>query len=128
MYVSPEKYSHLIGTPYEEKDCWGIAVDFYKAVFDIELKSYYSEVPVSRDIAKNIIYSNMGDFKKVSEAEIQFGDIILIRLYGIESHIGIFVGDQKMLHTTLHSGCVIERITRWENLITGFYRVDSSEK
>lgn len=115
-------YKSLIGTPYSDKDCWGIVVEFYKLALNIELKSYYSEVPGDRDIAKSLIYSNIGDFEEVKD-DFKFGDIILIELYGVISHIAVYLGDETMLHSTLHSGCVIERVSRWKHLIRGFYRI-----
>ena len=54
-------YSELIGIPYDKLDCWGIALEFYRKVFNIELKRYYDEVPNNRDIAKNLIYHNLSN-------------------------------------------------------------------
>lgn len=122
-----DSFKELIGTPYIEKDCWGIVVEFYKIVMGIDLKRYYDDIPSNRDIAKNLIYSNMGDFLKIEEKDAKFGDIILIKLYGVESHISVYLGEGKMLHSTLHSGCVIESISRWKNLIVGYYRVDKND-
>ncbi len=114
-------YAGLIGIPYERIDCWGIALEFYKRVFNIELKRYYDEVPNNRDIAKNLIYHNKGDFIEVSEPE--FGDIILIKLYGVESHIAIYIGGGKILHSYKNVGCHIDNIKKWNKLIVGYYRV-----
>lgn len=116
---SPD-FSKLIGVPYEKLDCWGIVVEFYKIVFNKTLKSYYDEVPKSRDIARSLVYSSMKDFEEVTDRK--FGDIILIKLYGVESHIAVYLGSGKILHTSEHSGCIIENIARWEKLIVGFYR------
>lgn len=116
-----QDYSNLIGTPYSEKDCWGIVCDFYRLVFNIELKQYYEIVPESRDIAKSIVYDSMKDFKQVEERK--FGDLLLIKLFGVESHIAVYLGEGRMLHTSKHSGCLIERTSRWEKLIVGVYRV-----
>jgi cell wall-associated NlpC family hydrolase len=122
---STQDYSKLLGTPYRDKDCWGIVVEFYKIVFNYDLKSYYDEIPTNRDIAKSLIYSSMGDFVSVDEKDILFGDILLIKLYGVESHIAVYLGEEKMLHSTLHSGCVIERTPKWKHLIVGYYRVNN---
>lgn len=111
----------LIGTPYDSLDCWGVAREFYRIVFNVHLKNYYEVIPETRDIAKGIVYDSMKDFVEVSDR--QFGDLILIRLYGVESHIAVYLGEGKILHTSKHSGCLIERIARWEKLIVGFYRV-----
>lgn len=114
-------FRHLIGIPYKEKDCWGVVTQFYKDVFSIELKSYYTDIPETKDIAKNIIYSSKGDFQLVENRK--FGDIFLIKLLGVECHIAVYIGDGMVLHTTEHSGCVIERVSRWEKRIVGTYRV-----
>lgn len=116
-------YSKLLGTPYSDKDCWGIVVEFYKVVFDIELNRYYQDIPTSRDNVKNLIYSNMGDFTQVEEKDKQLGDVMVIKVFGVESHIAVYLGDDSMLHTTIHSGCVIDRVLRWKHLIVGYYRV-----
>lgn len=99
-------------------------MEFYKRVFNVALKRYYDEIPQNRDIAKSLIYSSMGDFTSVEEKDLQFGDLILIKMQGVESHIAVYLGDGRMLHTTIHSGCVIDRIHRWKHLIVGYYRVD----
>jgi cell wall-associated NlpC family hydrolase len=122
--TTSQDFSKLIGTPYKEKDCWGIVVEFYRVALGIELNSYYQDIPKDRDIAKNLIYSSMGDFTLVEAKEAKFGDILLIKLMGVESHIAVYVGEGKMLHSTLHSGCVIESVSRWKHLIVGYYRVN----
>lgn len=123
--ISTLEFSDLIGIPYSEKDCWGIAVEFYSKVFKIQLKNYYEQVPESRDIAKDIVYSSVEDFKEVTVP--LFGDLILIKLHGVESHIAIYLGEGRMLHTTIHSGCVIDRLKRWEKLVVGYYRVRTND-
>lgn len=120
LQKTSQDYSKLIGIPYSEKDCWGIVCDFYKIVFNVTLKQYYETVPETRDIAKGIVYDSMKDFVEVSDRK--FGDLLLIKLFGVESHIAVYLGNGTMLHTSKHSGCLIERINRWEKLIVGIYR------
>lgn len=115
-------FSKLIGTPYETLDCWGIVREFYKIVYGLELKQYYGEIPETRDMARNIVYASMKDFEEIKTGK-QFGDILLIKLFGIESHIAVYLGNGTMLHTSKHSGCLIEKMTRWEKLVVGIYRV-----
>lgn len=115
-------YAKLIGIPYEVLDCWGIVKEFYKLVFDIELKRYYDEIPNNRSTARDLVYTNMGDFAVV-EGKPAFGDIMLIRLAGIESHIAVYIGGGKMLHTQKKVGCHIDSVKRWEKLIVNYYRV-----
>jgi len=63
----------------------------------------------------------MKDFKEVTDRK--FGDILLIKLFGVESHIAVYLGNGFILHTSKHSGCLVERVARWEKLIVGTYRV-----
>lgn len=123
MEYQLKNYSNLLGIPYKEKDCWGIVVDFYRLVFNSELNRYYEAIPENRVEAKNLIYSSMGDFTKVDSEDKKFGDILLIKIFGVESHIAVYLGEGRILHTTSHSGCVIDRVDRWKHLIVGYYRV-----
>ena len=123
--LSTRAYSKLIGTPYSTLDCWGVVLEFYRLVFNVELKPYYEQIPETRDIAKRIVYDSMKDFIEVSERE--FGDILLIKLFGVESHIAVYLGNGTMLHTSKHSGCLIDKISRWEKLIVGTYRMRQND-
>jgi cell wall-associated NlpC family hydrolase len=120
LLKTSQDYSKLIGIPYETLDCWGIVREFYKIVFNIELRAYYEIVPKTREEAKEIVYNSMADFVEVKDRE--FGDIFLIKMFGVESHIAVYLGNGTMLHTSKHSGCLIEKVTRWEKLIVGTYR------
>lgn len=116
-----QDYSRLIGIPYIQSDCWSITREFYRIVFNIDLKHYYDSPPNDLRVANNLIYSSLGDFEKTSFRG--FGDIILIKIGGIESHIAVYLGGGKMLHTSKNTGSVIENTTRWEKSITGYYRI-----
>jgi len=115
-------YSNLIGIPYEEKNCWDICRDFYLEILGVELKSYFDGVEVpSKEITNSLIYTNLGDFIRV-EGPI-FGDLVLMRIFGIDSHIGIYIGGGKLLHTSKATGSHIDRVSRLGKLITGYYRL-----
>jgi cell wall-associated NlpC family hydrolase len=95
-------------------------VDFYKQVFNVELAPYYSEVPESRGMAQAMVYSARKDFIKVEKPE--FGDILLMKMLGFESHIGVYLGSGKILHTQVKTGCVIDSYHKWEKILIGVYR------
>lgn len=115
----------LIGTPYEVLDCFGVARNFYSIALSIELKHYYDEVPKTREESNNLIYSSMGDFIKVDNP--QLGDLILMKMFGIESHIAVYLGEGKILHTQHVTGCVVADIEKYKKVITGFYRVNKND-
>ena len=114
-------FSKLVGVPYADKNCWDIAVEFYKDVLGHDLSSYYSGSTPPREVTKNLIFTNRGEFERVEIP--QFGDIVILKLFGIECHIAVFVGRGKMLHTTRTSGSIVDRIDKWKHLVVGYYRV-----
>lgn len=119
-----EKFQHLIGIPYDDMDCFSLAKRFYKDVLGKELKHYFDSVPEDRVKIKNLIYTNVGDFKKTDDPK--FGDLILLRIKGLESHIAVNLDSARMLHTMKPTGSVIDRKSRWETLIVGYYTLGGS--
>lgn len=118
-------FHSLIGIDYEKLNCWDLAEVFYERVFEIEVKHYFDEAPEDKSEIKSLIFSNIGDFTKVDSPE--FGDLILINVHGIESHIAIYVGDGMFLHTTKGTGSCLDRIERWVKTISGYYRLEISK-
>jgi cell wall-associated NlpC family hydrolase len=109
----------FVGIPYNKKDCFNLAKYFYKEEFNIELKHYFDDLPKNRNEMCSLIYTHKGDFKKIKSPE--YGDLILLKIRGVESHIAIFVGEGLMLHTTEKTGSVIDRLSRWANMVSGYY-------
>ena len=118
--MSSKDFSELIGVSYEEMNCWDLTRSFYKKVFGLDLKHYYSDTPQDRDETQGLIYTNKGDFVRV-ESPV-FGDIILISVLGLESHIAVYVGDGMLLHTGKRKGSVIDRLSHWDKVVVGYYR------
>lgn len=119
-------FSKVIGVDYKEKDCWGIVKTFYLEIFGIELDfvTYNRDFDLDSDewaaTTETLITANKGKFTQVFKP--QMGDIVLIRLYGIPAHLGIYLDEQTMLHTSEKTGCIIDRLSKWEKRIEGFYR------
>lgn len=121
----------LIGLPYSSFDCWDIVKLFYKKVYskDLDLGLNYAP-PKLRDtnhkewavFSKDLINSNKHNFKKVNNP--QFGDIVLLNIFGISAHLGIYINEKQILHTSSATGCMIDRLDRWKKRIDGYYRID----
>lgn len=114
-------FSHLIGIPYEKKHCWDLAADFYLGWKDIGLRHIFDGPNPGRSETQGLIYSNVGEFVEVDNPE--FGDLIVLRVFGIESHIAVYVGNGKMLHTSKRLGSVLDSVAKWRRTIVGFYRM-----
>ena len=124
-----------IGIPYLKNgrnknkglDCWGLVRLVLSEQFDLNLPSYeviydeednFSELPTLIDMNKELIKN-----KKVLTPEI--GDIVLVRTRGLLSHIGLYVGDDFVLHIERHKNSIIEKLSspRINKRIEGYYRV-----
>lgn len=114
-----------IGIPYEKTNCFGLIKKFYKDQFGVELKDYFDGVPPEGQDAQNLIVSSKGDFAQVQSP--QFGDVVVIRLYGLESHVGVCLDDRQFLHSIKNTGSVIEPLKKYSRLIAGYYRLLGGE-
>lgn len=115
-------FSDFVGIPYEVMNCWDIAVKFYSDILGVSLRDRYSgKAPEDYSVVENLIYTNKGDFEKVDTPE--FGDIVLIQMHGYECHIGIFLGDNQLLHTMIPTGSIVDRLSKWGTRILGYYRI-----
>ncbi len=119
-----KSFNHLIGIPYSKADCFKLCKLFYQDVLNIQLKDYFESLPTDRVQMKNLIYTNVGDFRKTDSPK--FGDLILLRIKGLESHIAINLDNSTMLHTMTNTGSVIDRKSRWGTLIVGYYTLDKA--
>lgn len=120
--TSQDCFKEIIGTPYDLLDCWGVAINFYKLVYDYDLPQYYASAPNNTSVSNQLILSNMDDFSETNNPE--FGDLVLINLLGMPSHVAVYLSSKKMLHTSRVTGCMIDNIKRWEKKIVGYYKVE----
>lgn len=109
-----------IGRSYSEYNCFDLVKEFYADHFRLELKHYFEGPVPSRQEAESLIVSNKGDFEKVDVPT--FGDIVIIRLYGLECHVGVCVGNGKFLHSARNIGSLLDRLERYHKMIAGYYR------
>ena len=117
--TSLEFLSKLIGIPYKEKDCWDIIKLFYKYAYDVDL-SEFDIVPQDREGNANQINKKSILFKEIEEPCL--GDIILFRVLGHNSHVGVYLSKRHFLHTLSKTGCIIDQLSTWKRRIKGIYR------
>ena len=110
----------LIGLPYDDYDCWGIVREFYKRHFKTDLEQYLYKDPNNHKEISKLIIKESPNYRKVLNP--RFGDIILMRLYGLPAHLGIYIDENKILHTTDKTGSIVDSFQYWEKRILGFYR------
>jgi len=120
-----------IGIPYlyggssrEGADCWGLVRLVQREVFGREIDDYphgggtLAKLSAEVQDAKPLVpVDKTGDPKP--------GDLVLLRIFGFPTHVGVVVGDGAMLHTLGKHAAVLEQYDglRWSERIEGFYRV-----
>lgn len=115
------KLRKYIGRRYEDYNCFDLVKEFYKDHYDLELKNYFEGGPVpSRQDVESLVITNKGDFVKVGKPE--FGDIVIIKLYGLECHMGVYIEGGKFLHSARNIGSLLDRSERYHKMIAGYYR------
>lgn len=119
-------YSNLIGVPYAKMNCWELCQKFYKQVFGMELQDYFDPTYTEdKNYVNGLIRANDKDFIRVKKPE--FGDLITMRIRGVECHVVVYLGRGLILHTSKTTGSVIDRLARWNTMIVGFYTVEKGQ-
>ena len=124
-------YKDIVGTKYklhgrtleEGLDCWGVVLMLYK------------------DDGINLpdpVYGTTGDFPQVADKlgslnsifkKIEYPTekcIIMIKVHGLNSHCGVYIGDGYFIHSTFSQGVVIEPVYRYKKRIEGYYKVSDN--
>ena len=122
-----EKY---IGIPYVQKgrdengvDCWGLVRLVYKNELDINLPSFSAEYETSDNERLEELFAQYKEGWESTDAP-EAGDVVIFRIFGYESHIGVCIGDNKFLHVREARDAVIESLDnpKWSKRITGFFK------
>lgn len=110
-----------VGRDYEKYNCFDLVKEFYQNELGLTLSNYFEgEVVPNRKEIECLIKTNKGDFERVDVP--QFGDIVVINLYGYSSHIGVCLDRIKFLHSMKKVGSCLDTLQRYSKMIEGFYR------
>ena len=122
-----------IGLPFVEHgrsiyglDCWGLVRLVMFEKFNLVLPDYskeYSNTYSKSEISALIKRENV-KWHEIHAGKEKLGDIIVLRMRGEPMHIGLVLGDSRMLHIERHVNSAIEPYNnnRWKDRIVGFYR------
>jgi len=130
MNVDTEQF---VGLPYVDRgrslngvDCWGLVVLVY-AAHGIELPSYdqYADVGIhERAELARIIDGHRETWTDIPHGAERALDIVLLRVVGHPSHVGVVVRPGLMLHVSRGSLSCVERYAsaRWRSRVAGLHR------
>lgn len=124
-------WNDYVGIPYDLRgrdrsgiDCWGLVRLVYKEQFNIDLPSFSEkyEDDSNSDQFQELLATQREGWVNVQDPKV--GDVVLMRVLGLESHIGIYIGEGKFLHAKRDTNAVIESLDslRWKKRVIGFYR------
>lgn len=117
------------GRDFDGADCWGVAILFYKEYFGIDLPSFRNEYYVS-DTArlKELIALHREGWERVTKPSV--GDLVLFKVLGQETHIGVYIGNDKFLHALENQSSVVQSLTslEWSKRIVGYFRYSENAK
>lgn len=122
-----EKY---VGIPYAEKgrditglDCYGLVRLIYKNEYKIDLPSFSAEYTADDN---NRIQDLIAQYKEGWESTDtpSAGDIVLFRIMGVESHVGLVISPTHFIHVRENQDSAIESLSahKWSKRIVGFFK------
>lgn len=121
----------LVGLPYvpcggtlEGCDCWGLVRLAYAAA-GVSLPAYDGADPEDVTEKSRLFQQGARNGQWEPVADPRERDVALFRLGRHDSHVGVIVGPDLMLHADRSAGrTVIERIdsARWKSRLIGIYR------
>jgi sulfur carrier protein ThiS len=118
-----------IGIPYKDYgrdetgiDCWGLACLVYKQEFNIELPTFINEYKAhDRKQLHQIIAQHRESWVRLDQPKP--GCLVLFRILGSESHVGIAVSETEFLHARNGYDSSVESFnsTNWKDRIVGYF-------
>ena len=127
--MTKQWWNDYIGLPYkthgrtrEGLDCWGLVRLVHDEVFATKLPSFVDQYEDENHSIEEAVARNREGWQKTDDH--QPGDVVLFRVMGTLSHVGIITEQGKFLHVMDGRTASIERLTspEWEKRIEGVYR------
>ena len=122
--------NNYIGIPFKYKgrttdglDCWGLVRLIYKDEYDITLPSFSDEY---EDNQVERIGDLISQYKEGWEsiAEPEEGSLVLFRVMGVESHVGVCISSTHFIHAREGFSSAIEAFDSpsWKKRIVGHFK------
>lgn len=121
-------YEQYIGIPFLDHgrsraglDCWGLVVLVYKEQLGIllpDLGSFYSNADIRREVQGAVQDTVEKSWNRdVTGYPRRLYDVIVFKRGGIETHVGLWVKEDTMLHVERNICVALERYdtARWKN-------------
>lgn len=119
-----------VGRTFDEvTPCWGLVRQVYADLYGLDLPTYGTRCPNAGDAAEVAALvteerHREQAWRAVPAGQEMAGDVVLLRSHGFPAHVGVVVGDHRMLHCDCGANTTCEDYHRihWRGRIVGFYR------
>ena len=128
--MTPNWWNAYLALPYLANgrtraglDCWGLVRLVHAEVFAHELPSLAADYEISdRQRVADLIAARREGWELTKAP--RSGDVVLLRVDGSDSHMGIITRPGYFLHVREEQDSVIERLdsTTWKHRVSGIYR------
>jgi len=109
-------------------DCWGLILHLVKLLYDKELPDPSYDISNSTEAKLVVDNYNISDYvNEISLEQIQFGDLIVMKDFmtpkELSWHVGMFIGNKDVIHCTLHSGIVVNKLLSLKRQLISIHRI-----
>jgi cell wall-associated NlpC family hydrolase len=128
----PEWVAEFIGKPFQDRgrgpesyDCYGLLVETYRRIFNIEIPSFSTSYATAndREAVARVFFeeSSSARWRRVDLKDAQPPDVLAMSLAG-NRHVGVLVTPDRFLHVLPGRETCVERLKQWMPRITAVYR------
>ena len=118
----------LVGKPFDATgygpdaySCYGLLCEVYKR-HGIDLPITNISVTACRQVSMKEIEEQLKLWEPIEEPEVPCAILIRSTNPDFADHVGVYIGNGRMLHITITRNSVIDRLSEWKDKIMGFYR------
>lgn len=116
-----------VGKPYQELDENGNYLGCFEPVYFLHPNSPRFKLPQNRSNYFRFAFLKITKLtKQIAKEKIQIGDIVVLEYPNKVLHIGVYLGDYKIIQTFKNSSLSINKIDLNNNRIIGIYRIENN--
>lgn len=131
--LPPPTIGTYVGLPFKDGgrdragiDCWGLIRLVYAELWGLDLPDLsgrYDDLSRHQDLAQ-LYWDHAAGWQGVEPSDLRLGDLLLLRIEGWASHVGMIVSRTKMLHAELREAATLEDFDSrlWRPRHHGFFR------
>ena len=121
-------HNEYVGIPYAARgrtrqgaDCWGLVRLVYAERFGIDLPGFDGYADSADPLVPELIAREREGWEPKDAPAV--GDVLVFRLLGRLSHVGVYVGEGQFLHAREGHAACIERLASgaWKHRLAGCY-------